>query len=131
MLNHGDEYCVEFGKIELIREVWMRKVILSVMILAIVFALVPVNAPANTTRDCDRVGAYIDRVEGLIERASPIILRSGNERAIALLNSAVSEIRAANRAYQGDMCRVAYNHAQQAEQLVRRALRIIHHRRAD
>lgn len=109
----------------------MRKVILSVMVLALVFALVPVNVPANTTQDCDRVGAYIDRVEGLIERASPVILRSGNERAIALLSSAVSEIRAASRAYQGDMCRAAYNHAQQAEQLVMRALRLIHQRRAD
>jgi hypothetical protein len=109
----------------------MRNVIFSVMILAIVFALAPVNAPADTTDDCDRVGAYIDRVEGLIERASPIILRSGNERAIALLNSAISEIRAANRAYQGDMCRVAYRHAQQAEQYIRRALRLIRNRRAD
>ncbi len=108
----------------------MRKAILSVMVLAILFALAPVKAPADTAQDCDRVGAYIERVEGLIQRASPIILRSGNERAIALLGSAVSEIQAANRAYQGDMCRAAYNHAQQAEQLIRRALRLIHQRRA-
>lgn len=109
----------------------MRKALLSVMVLTLLFTLAPANGLADTTEDCDRVGAYIARVEALIERAAPAILRSGNERAIALLNSAVDEIRMANRAYRGGMCRAAYNHAQQAEQFVRRALRLIHQRRAD
>lgn len=109
----------------------MRYVILSFMILATVSTLAPLSALANIVQDCDRVGAYIDRVEGLIERATPIILRSGNERAIALLDSAVGEIRAANRAYQGNMCRVAYGHARQAQQYVMQALRLIRHRRTD
>ncbi len=109
----------------------MRKAILTFLALSLCLTLLPATVTADPADDCPRVGAYIERVEGMIERASPIILRSGNERAITLLRSAVGEIRAANRAYEADMCRVAYNNAQQAEQHVAMALRLIHRRQAN
>ncbi len=106
----------------------MRIVISSIIVFALLFVLMPLETIAIPTEDCPRVGAYIDRVEGLIERATPRILRSGNERAISLLHSAIDEIHAANRAYRGDHCRAAFNHAQRAEHMVLRALRVIHRR---
>ncbi len=109
----------------------MRIVISSIMVFALLFVLMPLETNAIPTEDCPRVGAYIDRVEGLIERAAPRIMRSGNERAINLLHSAIGEIRAANRAYRGDQCRVAFNRAQRAEHMVLRALRLIHRRSID
>ena len=109
----------------------MRKALLSTVVLTLLLTLAPANGLADTTEDCDRVAAYVSRVEALIDRAAPAILRSGNERAIAFLNSAVDEIRIAGRARRGGMCRAAYNHAQQAEQFIRRALRLIHQRRAE
>ena len=109
----------------------MRIAISSITVLALLFVLMPLETMAIPTEDCPRVGAYIDRVEGLIERAAPRILRSGNERAINLLHSAIDEIRAANRAYQGGHCRVAFNRAQQAEHMILRALRLIHQRPLD
>ena len=88
----------------------MRKAVLTFVVLGLCFSLMPVTVTADPADDCPRVGAYLDRVEALIERASPTILRSGNERAISLLRSAIGEIRTAARAYEGNMCRVAYNH---------------------
>jgi hypothetical protein len=104
---------------------------ISILILALMLAVMPVGVLADTADECPRVGAYIERVGALIERAGPPIIRSGNERAIGLLHSAIDELRAARRAYEADMCRVAFNHAQQAEHLVLRALRLIHRRNID
>jgi hypothetical protein len=109
----------------------MRNTVLSILILALLYAMMPAGVLADATDDCPRVGAYIERVGALIERAAPRILRSGNERAINLLNSAISELRAAHRAYEADMCRLAFNHAQQAEHLIMRALRLINRRNID
>ncbi len=106
----------------------MRIAISSIMVFALLFVLMPLETNAIPTEDCPRVGAYIDRVEGLIERAAPMIMRSGNRRAVNLLHSAIDEIRAASRAYRGDQCRVAYNRAQRAEQMIRRAMRMIRQR---
>ncbi|MEE9552740.1 MAG: hypothetical protein V3W18_00470 [candidate division Zixibacteria bacterium] len=109
----------------------MRKTVLTFLALSLCLTLMPATVLADPADDCPRVGAYIDRVGAMIERASPIIMRSGNERAIRVLHSAIGEIRAANRAYEGNMCRVAHNHALQAEQYVTRALRMINRRRAN
>jgi hypothetical protein len=109
----------------------MRNTVLSILILALLYAMMPAGVLADTADDCPRVGAYIERVGVLIERAGPTILRSGNERAINLLHSAIDEIRAANRAYEGGMCRIAFNHAQQAERHIMRALRLINRRNID
>ena len=106
----------------------MRKAVLTFLALSLCFSLMPTLVTADPADDCPRVGAYIDRVEVLIERAAPRILRSGNERAISLLRSAIGEIRTAARAYEGNMCRVAYNHAQRAEQAVMHALSLIDRR---
>jgi hypothetical protein len=67
----------------------------------------------------------------MIERAAPMIMRSGNRRAINILHSAIDEIRAANRAYNNDHCRAAFNHAQRASHMVQRALRMIRQRPLD
>lgn len=109
----------------------MRIAISSIMVFALLFMLMPLETMAIPTEDCPRVGAYIDRVEGLIERAAPRIMRSGNERAINLLHSAIDEIHAANRAYRNDHCRAAFNHAQRADHMIHRALRLIHQRPLD
>ncbi len=109
----------------------MRIAISSIMVFALLFVLMPLETMAIPTEDCPRVGTYIDRVEGMIERAAPMIMRSGNRRAINLLHSAIDEIRAASRAYHNDNCRAAFNHAQRAEHMVQRALRMIHQRSID
>ena len=106
----------------------MRVALISVTLFALLLVVVPSEAIGDTQDDCPRVGAYIDRVANLIERSAPSIIRSGNERAVALLVSAISELRAARRAYNNEQCRIASYHAQQAEHLILRALRLIHHR---
>lgn len=109
----------------------MRKTVIAFLVLSLCITLMPITVSADATDDCPRVGAYIERVQGLIERASPTILRSGNERAISLLRTAIGEIRTAQRAYEAGMCRVAYNDAQQSEQHVVMALRLAGRHRAD
>ncbi len=109
----------------------MRIAISTLMVFALLFVLMPLETTAIPTEDCPRVGTYIDRVEGMIERATPMIMRSGNRRAINLLHSAIDEIHAASRAYNNDHCRAAFNHAQQAGHMIQRALRLIHRRPID
>ncbi len=109
----------------------MRIAISTLMVFALLFVLLPLETTAIPTEDCSRVGTYIDRVEGMIERAAPMILRSGNRRAINLLHSAIDEIHAATRAYRNDHCRAAFNHAQRANHMIHRALRLIHQRPID
>ncbi len=109
----------------------MRIAISSIIVFALLFVLMPHETIAIPTEDCSRVGTYIDRVEGMIERAAPRIMRSGNERAINILHSAIDEIHAASRAYHNDHCRAAFNHAQRAEHMIHRALRLIHQRPLD
>ena len=106
----------------------MRAALISVILFALLLVVVPSEAIGDTQDNCRRVGAYINRVANLIERSAPSIIRSGNERAVALLVSAISELRAARRAYNNEQCRIAFIHAQQAEHLILRALRLIHHR---
>lgn len=106
----------------------MRIAISSIMVFALLFMLMPLETIATPTEDCPRVGAYIDRVEGMIERGAPMIMRSGNRRAINMLHSAIDEIHAANRAYNNDHCRMAFNHAQRANHMIHRALRLIRQR---
>lgn len=109
----------------------MKKAVLSILVLTLILSTMPSVLYADATDDCPRVGRYIGQVQNLIERAAPAINRSGNERAINLLQTAVSEIRAANRAYGAGICRVAFHHAQLAQQAIIQAIRLIHHRGLD
>jgi hypothetical protein len=113
------------------QEAPVRFVLLSVVVLALLMMIAPAIPVANAQDDCLRVGAYIARVDQLIERATPIIRDSGNRRAVALLESAISEIRTAHRAYDAGQCRMAFSSAQAAESLVRQALRIAPGRRVE
>lgn len=103
----------------------MRKAFMLIVLLSLAFSLFPLMGYAETTDQCDRVGALIDNLETMINRAGPVILRSGNRQAISMLNEAVNHLHAAIRAYNNDQCRVAFNHAQTAINLIRRAMRLI------
>lgn len=103
----------------------MRKAIATIALLSLAFNLIPMLTYADTTDDCDRVGTLIENVQVLINRAGPVILRSGNRVAIGMLNEAENHLQAARRAYNNELCRTAYNHAQTARNLIRRALRLI------
>ena len=103
----------------------MKKVLIPVILFTLALNLFPVMVRADTADECDRVGALIDNAAAMINRAEPVIQRSGNRQAIAMLNEAVNNLHAAQRAYNNDMCRAAYNHAQTAMNLVRGALRLV------
>ena len=103
----------------------MRKILIPVILFTLALNLFPVIVRADTADACDRVGALIDNAATMINRAEPVIHRSGDRQAIAMLNEAVNNLHAAQRAYNNDQCRAAFNHAQTAISLVRRALRLI------
>lgn len=103
----------------------MRRVVLLIVLSFLAFNIIPLPAYADTTDECDRVGVLIDNVQAMIDRAGPVILRSGNRQAISMLNEAVSDLNTARRAYNNDLCRIAFNHAQAAANLIRRAVRLI------
>jgi hypothetical protein len=104
----------------------MRKFFISAILLTMALSLFPLMTYADTTDECDRVGILIDNAGAMIDRATPIILNSGNRQAISLLNEAVDQLHAAQRAYNNNLCRMAFNHANSAINLVRRALGLIH-----
>ena len=103
----------------------MRKAMVLIFLLSLSYNLFPLTAYADTTHECDRVGTLIDHVQFSISRAEPIILRSGNRQAINMLNEAINSLHSAQRAYNNDICRTAFNYAQNASSLVRRALRLV------
>lgn len=103
----------------------MKKFLIAVILLATVLYLLPTIIYADTADECDRVGALINSASVTIDRAGPIIIRSGNRQAINMLNEAVDQLHAAQRAYRNDMCREAYNHAQAAISLIRGAMRLV------
>ena len=103
----------------------MRKTFMLIVLLSLAFSLFPLIGYAETTDECDRVGILIDNVQARINRAGPVILRSGNRQAIRMLNEAVNHLHAARRAYNNDRCRIAFNHAQMANNLIRRAMSLI------
>jgi len=109
----------------------MKKSAVLVIVLLMVMGALPVNLLANPTDECPRVERYVARVQALAERAAPIITRSGNERAIALLRDAIGDIRSANMAVDSGRCRAGFNLAQQAETKIHRALRLVNRDRAD
>jgi len=103
----------------------------ALLVLVLIAAFLPVELFSAPADDCPRVGVYIDRVQALAERAAPVIMRSGNERAIGLLQMAAADLRNANSAYDSGHCRAAFNLAQQADSEIRRALRMISRDRID
>ena len=109
----------------------MRKITTAVLVTALFLTLATGIAQANPADDCPRIGAYVERVAALVERATPLIQESGNARAIALLESAIVDIRAAHRAYNDENCRLAFNLGQQADQKIHMALRMIHRPASD
>ena len=103
----------------------MKNTILTLLVLTLVSTLYPITANADVTDLCDRVAAMIDNAEAMVNRSAPVIMRSGNQRAINMLNQALSHMRAANSAYNNNQCRAAFSHIQSTINLIRRALRII------
>ena len=92
----------------------MRKTFMLIVLLSLAFSLFPLIGYAETTDECDRVGILIDNVQARI-----------NRQAISMLNEAVNHLHAARRAYNNDRCRIAFNHAQMANNLIRRAMSLI------
>ena len=109
----------------------MRIAVSLVTVFALIVMVAPALAQTNPSEDCLRVGAYIDKVENLANRAAPAIRASGNARAMNLFESALADLRSANRAYDCDNCRSALNFARQAESRIRLAMRIINVRPQD
>jgi hypothetical protein len=109
----------------------MRTATISVFVLALALMITPVAIQADALDDCPRVGAYIERVDHLAGRAAPIIRESGSRQAMALLDAAVGELRIAHRAYDAGQCRMAFSSVQSAENMIQRALSIIHRRSND
>jgi len=103
----------------------MKKTIVLIALLSLALNLIPLTVYAETTDACDRVGTLIDNVQAMINRSGPVIMRSGNRQAISLLNEAVNNLHAAQRAYNNDLCRIAFNHAQTSANLIRRAMRLV------
>ena len=103
----------------------MKKILIPILLFTLALNLFPVMVWADTADQCDRVGALIDNAATMINRAEPVIQRSGNRQAIAMLNEAVNNLHAAQRAYNNDQCRLAFNHVQTAINLVRGALRLV------
>lgn len=109
----------------------MKPLVIFATLSAIMLLMMPVDMQARPADDCMRIGAYVDRVMNKIDRATPVIRQSGSERAVVLLESAIGNIRAANRALAAGQCRMAFNLAQQAERQVEQALRLTNIRPRD